>query len=754
MKIYIKIMVLDDEIINLLKNDDNKFFDYYNNFSKWNRKRMIKYIFKYNLNNIALNIIKKNEFIVIIYNKVIASHSKDKNKLLLFILNSLLYVSDDYYSRLINVFIKHDLWEIVDYLHMMGYMAFNKKYLIKNYPKNKIDDLDKYGYNITKKDDKQYDDIFIKKYKKKDKKTIINLCKEQNIDILQKLIDIKNIKLEINELFTLCNIINKKKTKRVASWRKRRDLYNKYNKILNSIISDNIINFIKKNKNNIIVKKNKFFTILCIKNKLYEMFDKNIFLFNNLILRKLYLYFFNNDDVDGFKYLIEQNIVKPIDIYNNKIINVNDTIIDNKPNLFRYFTEELKMNYNINTIFHPYYYTKKNVMGYIKELEKLGFKNDNPKLLNFTAQIGSIDLYNYIDKTKLKFKGKHVIFALKNNNFKFANLLIKNGCKINKNKMLEQIINKKYFYGTNFNKILKNYNCDINEQIFSKIFFLLNYNTIMYLYNKKRYLFEKIDLIKFCDYTCRDSKLKYDKFEHILDYILEYKKKNWDNMMLNDNYEQILYMCIERMISYDIIEKLINKFDFKLTKKFCKNIFNLDDIYNYTFIKLMENHNVIMDDDMITHILIYLFNKETMEYLINKYDFKGSTKLLNQIIYVNGCYLKNDLINFINEKMNIKPSPYTVELFLKYSHIDNTNNFDGILTYMITYVGITQKSYNILKTIKNKNIKKNINKYKIIEYNPLDEEIVDFYDNITESEDEPEDELEKAIQDGLKNEIS
>ena len=38
------------------------------------------------------------------------------------------------------------------------------------------------------------------------------------------------------------------------------------------------------------------------------------------MMNKLYLHFFINDDVNGFKYMFEHNIIKPIDVYNNKIM--------------------------------------------------------------------------------------------------------------------------------------------------------------------------------------------------------------------------------------------------------------------------------------------------------------------------------------------------------------------------------------------------------------------------------------------------
>jgi len=746
-------MIINDEIINLLKNDDNSFFDYYNNLNKWEKQSMIKYIFKYNMKNIALNIIKKSDQIIIIYNKLIKYYSEEKNKLLLFILNSLLYVSDKYYPRLINKFAKNQLWEIIDYLHMMGYIASNTKKIIDIYPKNKIEDLYKYGYNISKKDDIKYDDIFITKYKKKDKITIIKLCKEQNIDILQKLINIKHIKLDINDLFTLCKINNKKKTKKVSNWRRIRYLYNEYNKIMNSIISDDIINFIKKNKKNIIVKKNKLFTIFCIKYKLYELFDKKIFCFNNLMIRIIYLYFFNNDNVDGFKYMIEQNIFKPIDIYNNKIINVNDTIIDNKPNLFKYFTEELKMSYN-TYIFYKYFHTKNNVMTHIKELEKIGFKNDNPKLLNLTAQIGSIDLYNYIDKTKLKFRGKHVIIALSNNNFKLAKILIKNGCKINKKKILTQIIRlASYYYARyiNYDKIIKNYDCYINEENLLKIFNNLNYTTIIYLYNKNKNLFNNIDIELFTYYIISNDKI-YDKLEEIYDYILLQTQTKYDDKIMSEIYERILLNCLDSCINYDIIEKFIEKINFKLTYDFCKKIYNIDDGHIFKFIKLMEKHNINMEEDMIHHLFTYFFNEECAEYLINKYNFKGSIKLLNNMVFENIHYgIDLNFIKFMVERMNINPTPYTTELLITqfdyYGYNDNE-----IIIYMITKTGLTQRSYEIIKKCKYKMkfIKNNINKYKIFEYQPLDEEIVNINDDNIDIISEPDDELEKAIQDGLK----
>jgi hypothetical protein len=752
-------MILDDEIINLLKNDDNAFFDYYNKLGLWERNKMAKYIFKYNLKNIALNIIKSDDRprIMVIYNVLIKQYLEKKNKLLLlFILNSLLYVNDIYYPRLIYRFAKNGLWEIVDYLHMMGYTAFNKKKLIDIYPKNKIEELDKYGYDVYKKDDIIYDDIFIKKYKKKDKITITKLCKEQNIDILQKLIDIKHIKLSINDLLILCQINNNKTKKRQSRWKRRRAVFKKYNKILNNIVSDDIIHFIRKNKDNIIVKKNKLFTLFCIKYKLYELFDKKIFVFTNFMMKRIYWYIFENDNVDVLKYMIENNIIRPIDIYNNKYMDVNDAITCDKPNLLKYFYEELKMSYNNSIFFWCYNHTKKNVMTHIKELEKFGFKNDNPLLLNFTAKIGSVELYNYIDKTKLKFKGKHVIIALSNNNFKLAKILIKNGCKINKNKMLNQIINSSNYYGCyarniNYDKIIKNYDCYIDEKNLFKIINILDYTTIIFLYNKNKNLFNNADIELFTYYIFSDYKI-YNELEEIYDYILFQTQTKYDDVHKLEIYERILLNCLDSCIKYDIIEKFIEKINFKLTSDFCKRIYFVDNSHILKFIKLMEKHNIIMDDDMIYYIFIHFFNEECAEYLINKYNFKGSLKLLNNMVSES---LKHDIhlnfIKFMIERMNINPTPYTTELlitqFYYYGYTDNE-----ILLYIIKKTGLTQKSYeNINKCKYMKILKNNINKYKIIDYQPLDEEII----YINENDDieiisEPDDELEKAIQDGLK----
>jgi len=741
--IYIKIMISND-IINLLKNDDNVFFDYYNKLTVYEKKSIICYIFKYNLKNIALNIIKNDcmSMSVIIYDILIKQYLKEKNKMiLLFILNSLIYINNKYYSDLIYKFAKNDLWEIVDYLHMMGYITLNEK-IIEIYPKNKTDELYKYGYILKN------DGVFITKYKK-DNATITKLCKTQNINILQKLIDIKRIKLSISDIFTLCQINIRKTKKKLSKWGRRRLLFDNYCKIINKTLSDDIINFIKKNKNNIILKKNKLFTTFCIKNTIYELFDKKMHIFNNLMMNKIYFYFYTNDDVDGFKYMIKQNIIKPIDIYKNKFINVNDTIIDNKPKMFEYFTKELKMSYTCH-IFYKYYHNKHNIMTHIKELEKLGLKNDDSKLLNLTVQIGSIALYNYVDKTKLKFKSKHVIIALVHNNFKLAKLLIKNGCKINKQKMLSQIIYVTnhigcYFRSVNYDKIIKDYDCHINEENLLKIINILSYTTINHLYNKNKTLFNNVDIEAFAYYLLSGSKI-YNELEEVYNYILHVQTKHNDKHKL-EICEKILLNSIDICINHDIIEKFIENHDYKLTYDFCKRINFISDMYIFKFVKLMEKHNVNIDDNMIYHIFIYFFNEECAEYLINKYDFKGSIKLLNNMVSVGLKYDVNlNFIKFLVDKMNITPTPYTTEiLIMQYNHYGYDNK--DVLLYMINKTGLTNKAFenlNKLKYIKNFN-----KKYNIIEYQPLDEEIIEVeqvYDNISE----PDDELEQAIQDGIK----
>ena len=68
---------------------------------------------------------------------------------------------------------------------------------------------------------------------------------------------------------------------------------------------------------------------------------------------------------------------------------------------------------------------------------------------------------------------------------------------------------------------------------------------------------------------------------------------------------------------------------------------------------------------------------------------------------------------------------------------------------MITKTGLTLKLYEKINNGKYIFLKKYVKKYKIIDYHPLDDEIIYNDDFDDESSIESVDELEKAIQDGL-----
>jgi len=101
--------------------------------------------------------------------------------------------------------------------------------------------------------------------------------------------------------------------------------------------------------------------------------------------------------------------------------------------------------------------------------------------------------------------------------------------------------------------------------------------------------------------------------------------------------------------------------------------------------------------------------------------------------------------------MNINPTPYTTELLItEIDYYGYDKNRRELIIYMMTKTGITPQLYEKINNGKYVYLKKYINKYKIIEYQPLDEEIIYDDDFDDESSIESVDELEKAIQDGLK----
>jgi len=403
----------------------------------------------------------------------------------------------------------------------------------------------------------------------------------------------------------------------------------------------------------------------------YDYFNKNMYEQNVVFIDEI------KDDLSNIKFLYK-NIDKYLDNnrYNSKIIENNDFINKIYEFSFYFFYKSLYKN------------------NLIKTNINYNFKN-----------------INLIIKEKMKYIKNIIVIT---SNFIFNN---KEDQEIND---LNKIIKKDYFdwyYFTNINTKISGWDI-LNGNYYDVQKYNLNDKVKNYFYKTQAL---KIDLLSKYSYIISiDDTLKINNYNFIIDIIDLLEKHNEDLFLINSDYT--------------INEDIINNLEVS------------DDIKNI-LLKQYNDYKLIIKDKKIYNTKFFIYkNNETIKNIFNKwwdecikYNFKLNISLaLSYIIYkynINTVSIPIEIIskNNQNDEFNKLNSQIIQKIILgnnlneiKKLEIDYSkiNFIDGIV-WIHSNNNKNREDYmiNLLKNIPIKN-------YKIPEFNPNNNDIIDIFRNI------------------------
>lgn len=504
------------------------------------------------------------------------------------------------------------------------------------------------------------------------------------------------------------------------------------NKLLNNVIIYN--NFNKKEFNELIDKLDIKNSIIILNNYKYSLFKYETKYFNTKFLIEDNN-FIIKDNIE-YNFDISFNF---IDNETNKKINSLDlkqySILNNTEKLYyndkiiiytnpKYILDEkifIKLEFSLNNVYNDmynYFYLnlyvnalKNNIDKYINNDLLYGFYYDF--LINKNKLYLIINGFNFNIEKILSFILKNIFeYELNENDFyKFKQELInslinqdKNDYNYKLNKNLKYILFEKYYLLKNYvnkldnTKFINNYNLKINNikcliQTKKNINNLLN--IISYCFNKYKYNYKIYDIneefinkeeniFKMKDIDKLNNtkyKIKSDKTNYIIDYVLLIENKNYKYKIITDIIEDILnsyfFEEFRRKKHYGYVCKVEkNNYGYKneiITLNFIINISedNIDkleiikkEIKEFINEKIINIINNINDKDL---------NKEKdniiniYENNLKNYDRIFDTIILNDIKYYDKLIkickeiTKEEIINFTNELIKNKK---IIELFI------------------------------------------------------------------------------------------
>lgn len=720
-------------------------------------KRRLKIIFKYNIEKIAkYKILDTREFQYKHYDIILKNHLVDnKERTILFIMSTFLdpNFSSFYFKRLINKFASYKLWELVDYLHLAGYRAYDPKLLAELYPSERKEELAEYGYNIIGvEDDISLKKISLEKFienidtKIKINNELVNeLCKYHRIDLLQYLITTRNCKLMAKQ--TSIFFGNMKKMHTNTRRRRRRRRLDMAYKALREDKYDDYSDFFRTNANNISLPKKRGSLIYCLKNQLYDQYKDTL---QEISLKKRdinYLLddFARQDNVDKIKYLIDNNIVQPTEIYKKTAL-VDEALMYKCDKVYEYLTKELHMTYSKSLLEKRYLF--RNITydpDFFNKLESLGASLKS--IANLAILIGSIPIARYVIDKGYKFTSNNMMSALIYGNTGLGKFLIKRGCNINKKTVITRLFanrNKRYYYRDELSEsflyyLIKNQRAIVTNKNINQIISQCDFKTLKYISENNKTIFDNIIL---SDLSLQDELLFSEKFE----LITTINK----NIIERATYQEKELFLINYLEDYpDIFFYLADKLNFKMTTGsldiYCKcQLYQV--MTNHYFDKFMEfidKEGLVLTEEHKESMFQCSESTLIQDIIFNKLNFKGSLKLLNT--YITYGY-RPETINYMIDRMEIKPSPYSIKLLIDY---DQRWTDLTLLEKMTHICGMMQETFDKMKTYifrDNKLAKKILDKIIIVDYEPTADEVVrnNYYDD-----EGPVDELELAIQQGI-----
>lgn len=757
--------------------------------------KSISFVMQHNTGNIFQYVIKN--FSISCYNlfQLINRIDRENENIYIKLIFDILfynYFTDEEYGEIINKTVSKKIWNIVDYLHILGHKTNDLQLLLDKYPKDRFRDLQFYGYdlrepmliyNIKKCKNININELsieFIQKYK-------VDILKNLKYNYLKELHQNKLIELNKNDMIIACENLNvsallyyiennysinnamidvlfcvKKNvlTKRNKNkFRNRRYIISKiYNKKIPYDYENNMVKLLDKlhNNNQKILIKNITWRFLFSHNflqiidKLYLLgFKPNINSF--FVYRNIRTAIFE-DNLSTIKKYIELNMIKPNKIStNSKLLDI--AILNKSEKVSNFFINNLRMKCSKSILIdfiNSCKNTKRNKIKFI-DLVMLLESNDYPindSVLTHACKIGNKQVIEYmIENKKIKPTTKQLEYLLLRRKYNLISYMLSKGVKIHKKNMIDRLLNYivKNFISykacfTLIKYVHKKYGATASKKSINLCFKLKSYKILDYISNEFNLTCEHIPNTNICKklFSSRRLYTKYKTTNINGTNFIKYVVDNYQKLKINLTNElksMMIYHAIQHSGKKDILEYLVDKFDYKLK---IQDIHDILEFHNLDGLKVMMKQGIEITEELINEIISCSALK-FIQVLHEEYkiDIKKFISLKQLHLYIVSYYLYNIMLQYLIDNIGIEITPYTLEL---YCTVQNNLFRNEIIIFLINRLNkkITPECKNILLRLiekekqypnrftrkRNKQLLNIINQCKIIQYQPSIDEIV------------------------------
>lgn len=596
---------------------------------------------------------------------------------------------------------------------------------------------------------------------------VINL----NFKVISLLLS-KNMVLTDDDCYALFfknkNKKNKNKNKKVSryrrnswkTWRKIRKYSNIISKVNN--YEENMINLIENTSNKILNSiQNKIPNR--IPNKILDetfgkylmyLLNSHCFKLANVIAKKINcdikhilekysLYrivrdIIQSDNLDSLKKLFESKIVLPIEISVDTNY-MNMALFSNSTKIINYFHDDLKMVCSPNVHQNLDYHRVKNKDDMIKNLIRFSYPI-NDAFIRAILRVEKFKVIEYLMEKKYQMPSFVVDYAILSKKYKIANKILesvkiskrgyinkminmnctsafnsyKKGCKLNSKKQFQYMINLGCTFTTN------------NKNRHIKLYDIFALDTIMIMHELFGYEPRKEEIISMLsNYRIRYSGVKSEKIIEFLEYFKDICKIFADGSF-NGSHENICeYVSRNVDTNLPLLKYILKESKTKLSKENIVYMFGRiysSCSYNKFFDFCEENDVVINKNFLISNLRD--MQDIAVTHIIKRYNIKVSLFELHNEIATKRLFVSS-IVN-IFDALKIEMTPYTIKLVI------NTMYGWGYKDYVVIILskcGILQETYDKIMSGVNIRVRnyviKNKNKIKVVEYDPLPEEIVD-----------------------------
>lgn len=691
--------------------------------------------------------------------------------------------TDEQYGKIISKAVSKNIWDVADYLHMLGYKTNDLQLLLREYPDDRFRDLQYYGYDLTEQiliykikgcKNINIDDLtapIIKKVrlhiinnfkydqlKRLHEKKLIELneidmitaCENLNISGLLYFIenDFKINNRMIDVLFCIKGTVSRVKGKRVPYRGRyfRIKIFNT-NKISDDY-EDNMVKLLDRlyENNQKIPIKNIVWRFL-FSHRYIRLIDKLCVLGFKPIIN---LYAISSDlrgailedNLTIIKKYIELNLVRPDRLSkNSKLFDI--AILNKSEKVSDFLMNDLKMKCS-KSILSDYTnkltcrrYIKIELIDLVRLLESIDFPIKD-SVLTYACQLGNKQVIEYmIENKKRKPTSKQLEYLLLQRKYKLVPYMLERGAKINKNNLIDRLLNHSidnFQLPSSYNLIKyvhKKYNATASKRSVDYCFKLRSYKILDYLVNE-------------FNLTCEHISDAYDRLFHR-------RRRRWDlhEIKRGDDIKFIKYIIdnseklkitltneVKSIIVYNaigsckegILEYLVNKFDYKLK---IQDVHDILEHCNIDGLRIIMKQGIEITEELINELISYS-NLPFIRTLHREYkiDIKKFVNLKQLHMHIVSFHLYGDILHFLIDEIGIGVTPYTLEL---YSNVQTSLFRSGIIIFLINKLNkrITQESKDRLLALAqgtsrySKDLTNIIKQCEIIKYEPNPNEVVE-----------------------------